>query len=197
MGQGVRTVLPMMIAEELEVDWTAIRVEQAQPGGAFRQVQLHTGGSDSVVGTYKALRTAGATAREMLVAAAAAAWGVSASACRPAHGFVFHDATNRRLSYGSLTDAASKLPVPRAPGLKAPSEFRILGKPVKRVDARAIVAGKAVYGLDVHLAGMVYASIERAPTLGARACERFTMPKRCKHPASLASRASRVVCTMA
>ena len=167
MGQGVRTVLPMMIAEELEVDWSSIRVEQAQPGGVFKDVQLHTGGSGSVEETFTPFRTAGAAAREMLVAAAATSWGVSPRACRAENGTVVHSATGRRRSYGSLTAAASRLTVPRSPQLKAPADFRILGKPVKRVDGQAIVTGKAAYGLDVYVPGMLYASIERAPTLGA------------------------------
>jgi CO/xanthine dehydrogenase Mo-binding subunit len=167
MGQGVRTVLSMMVAEELGVDWSSIRVEQAQPGGVFKNVQLHTGGSGSVEETYTPFRTAGAAAREMLVSAAADAWGVNSGSCRAESGFVVHPPTGRRQSYGSLVAAASRLTVPRSPRLKPPSEFKILGKPAKRVDGPAIVTGKAAYGLDIYVPGMLYASIERAPTLGA------------------------------
>ena len=167
MGQGIRTVLPMMIAEELEVDWSSIRVEQAPSGGLFKDVQLHTGGSGSVEETYMPFRTAGAAAKEMLIAAAASAWGVTAQTCRAENGSVVHAATGRRRWYGSLAAAASRLSVPRSPQLKSPAEFKILGKPIRRVDGPAIVTGKAAYGTDLYIPGMLYASIERAPTLGA------------------------------
>ena len=167
MGQGVRTLLPMMIAEELEVEWDRIRVEQASPGGRFSKVRLHTSGSSSSSDTYRLLRTAGAAAREILVTAAAATWGVEVASCRAERGAVLHTESGRRLTFGRLADAASGLPVPAAPALKDPGNFRILGHPTKRVDGTAIVTGAARYGLDVRLPGMLYASIVRAPTLGA------------------------------
>ena len=168
MGQGVRTILPMMVAEELEVDWTAVRVEQSEPGGKFAGVRLHTSGSGSSSGTYRTLRTAGAAAREMLVAAAAAAWSVDAGTCKAAHGRVRHVPTSRTLSYGELVARAATLPVPQSPALKDPKRFTLLGTPVKRVDGPAIVTGRAQYGLDVRVPNMLFASIERAPSLGGR-----------------------------
>jgi isoquinoline 1-oxidoreductase beta subunit len=167
MGQGVRTLLPMMIAEELEADWTKLRLEQAMPGLRFKDVQLHTSGSSSSSDTYLVLRRAGAAAREMLVAAAATRWTVPADACRAVSGSVVHVPSGRRLSYGQLALAAARLPVPEQPKLKDPADFRILGRPTKRVDGPDIVTGKARYGSDVQVPGMVYASIERAPVLGA------------------------------
>jgi isoquinoline 1-oxidoreductase subunit beta len=166
MGQGVRTLLPMMVAEELEVDWNRVHVAQPSPGGRFAGIELHTSGSSSSSSEYRTLRTAGAAAREMLVAAAAGGWGVDAASCQAAHGAVTHTPTGRRRTYGELADSAARLPVPRAPKLKAPAAFRLLGTPVKRVDGPDIVTGRARYGLDVRVPGMLVATIERAPTLG-------------------------------
>ena len=167
MGQGVRTLLPMMLAEELEADWTRIHLEQAMPGGRFQRMQLHTSGSGSSSGAYMALRRAGAAAREMLVSAAAASWKVPVEACRATRGVVVHGPTGRRLTFGQLADAASRLPVPAQPVLKDPSQFHLLGTPVRRVDGPAIVTGQAKYGLDVRVPGMLVATIERAPAFGA------------------------------
>jgi isoquinoline 1-oxidoreductase beta subunit len=167
MGQGVRTLLPMMLAEELEADWTRLHLEQAMPGGRFQRMQLHTSGSGSSSDSYLALRRAGAAAREMLVTAAAADWGVPVDSCRAARGVVIHSPTGRTRTFGQLAEAASRLPVPSAPALKDPSQFHLLGTPVKRVDGPAIVTGQAKYGLDVRVPGMLIATIERAPAFGA------------------------------
>jgi isoquinoline 1-oxidoreductase subunit beta len=167
MGQGVRTLLPMMIAEELEADWTKVRLEQAMPGPRFKNVELHTSGSSSSSDTYLVLRRAGAAAREMLVAAAAAQWTLPVDACRAERGTVVHAPSGRRLRYGQLAAAASRLTVPNEPRLKDPADFRILGHPTRRVDGPDIVTGRACYGADVRVPGMVFASIDRAPTLGA------------------------------
>ncbi len=166
MGQGVRTLLPMMIAEELEADWTTVRLEQAMPGGKFKDIELHTSGSSSSSDTYRVLRSAGAAAREMLIAAAAGLWSVTADSCRAENGTVVHVPSGRRRRYGQLVEAASRLPVPREPKLKEPHEFRLLGKPMRRVDGPDIVTGRARYGADVRVPGMLFAAIERAPTLG-------------------------------
>lgn len=168
MGQGVRTLFPMIIAEELDVPWKSIRVEQAEPGGIFKDIQLHTAGSESAQDAYAMFRLAGAAAREMLVQAAASGWGVPVAACTARQGTVRHAASGRRLSYGALADAASRLNVPVSPVLKHPRAFTVLGKGKLRIDGPAIVSGRARYGLDVGVPDMVYASIERAPTLGAR-----------------------------
>jgi isoquinoline 1-oxidoreductase beta subunit len=168
MGQGVRTLLPMMVAEELEADWRRIRVEQPVTGPAFKGVELHTSGSGSSRGTVMVMRRAGATAREMLVAAAAARWSVPATECQAKLGEVIHTPTGRKLSYGRLASEAARLPVPQDPKLKTPDQFTVLGKSRARVDGPDIVTGRARYGLDVKIPGMVYASIERAPVLGGR-----------------------------
>lgn len=165
MGQGVRTVLPMLVAEELGCDWTRVKVEQAWPGGPFTGIELHTSGSSSVEDSWQPCRVAGAAAREMLVAAAASLWGVKPESCQVENGAVRHAATRRSLEFGRLATRAARLPVPKTPALKPASSWTLLGKPMTRVDGPAIVTGKARYGLDVKLPGMLYASIERAPTL--------------------------------
>ena len=163
MGQGVRTSLPMILAEELDADWERVKLVQGIPSPALRN--LGTGGSYSVRGLWKPLRTAGAAAREMLVRAAADRLSVDAASLRTEKGFVI-DASGKRLSYGDLTAAASKLPVPASPKLKDPSRFRLIGKRMQRVEGKAIVSGKAEYGLDVRVPGMLFASIERPPVIG-------------------------------
>jgi isoquinoline 1-oxidoreductase beta subunit len=164
MGQGVRTSLPMLVAEELEVDLAAVELVQAVPGPEFKR--LRTGGSGSVYGSYAAMRKAGATAREMLVRAAAAQWGVDPTACRAERGAVIHDPTRRRLPYAALVEAASKLAVPADPRLKDTEDLRLVGRPTKRVDGPHIVTGRAVYGLDTRVPGMRQAVVARPPVLG-------------------------------
>jgi isoquinoline 1-oxidoreductase subunit beta len=166
MGQGVRTLLPMILAEELEADWARVRIEQASPSPRFKGIELHTSGSGSSSGSYRRLRTAGATAREMLIAAAAGAWAVDVKTCHARLGDVVHTPTGRRRGYGSLAASASRMPVPATPTLKDPAAFTLLGQSMKRVDGPAIVSGRAQYGMDVRVPGMLFASIERAPTLG-------------------------------
>ena len=143
MGQGVRTLLPMILAEELDADWTRVRIEQASPGPRFKGIELHTSGSGSSSAAYRRLRTAAAVAREMLVGAAAAAWGVDARSCRTERGAVVDDSSGRRTSYGDLATAAARQPVPSQPSLKDPSTFSLLGKAMRRVDGPAIVSGRA------------------------------------------------------
>lgn len=166
IGQGVRTSLPMIVAEELEADWSRIAVTQATTGLGFRS--LGTGGSWSIGGNWTPLRTAGATAREMLVSAAAAAWGVDRATCRADNGSVVHAPTGRRLGYGALVDAASKLPVPASPPLKDPKTFTIIGTRRPRIDGLPIVTGTATFGLDVRVPGMKFAAILRSPVIGGR-----------------------------
>lgn len=168
MGQGVRTALPMIVAEELEADWTTVHVEQAPAGRAYgNQV---TGGSTSVSESYTQLRRAGAIARELLIAAAAKTWGVGEDACRAQLGTVVHEPTGRALTFGQLVETAATLDVPAALDvpLKAAADFRLIGTRVERVDDPRIVAGSAVYGLDVRIPGMLFAAVARPPTLGAR-----------------------------
>ena len=166
MGQGVRTSLPMILAEELEVDVDSVELLQASPGPDFQD--MGTYGSRSTRTTWMTLRTAGAAAREMLVAAAAAQWGVEASACRAEKGRVLHSASNRSLGYGELAAAASRLPVPAAPALKPRSQWRVIGKDRRRVDAPRIVAGEPLFASDVQRPGMKFGSVIRCPVVGGK-----------------------------
>jgi isoquinoline 1-oxidoreductase beta subunit len=162
MGQGVYTALPMMVAEELDADWDAVRIEQSPARAPY---DTTTGGSDSVASTWLPLRQAGAAARAMLVSAAAAEWGVSAAECRTEPGAVLHPASGRRLGYGALASRAAKVPVPDLATLtlKAPEAYRLIGKPLVRRDAAAKGDGSAVFGLDVKVPGMLVASVARCP----------------------------------
>ena len=166
MGQGVRTTLPMMLAEELDAEWTQIRLKQAPTVAQFKGIRLRTSGSGSTVGTYSRLRIAGATAREMLIAAAASSWQVEPASCKASNGAVVHTATGRRRTYGELAELAAKQPVPKDPPLKKPADFIYIGKPRNRMDSAAIVQGQAMYGLDTQVPGMLYAVMARCPILG-------------------------------
>ena len=166
MGQGVKTAMPMIVAEELEADWTRVQVTQADADPAYGD--QFTVGSRSVRSGFEPLRQAGAAAREMLVGAAALTWKVPREACRARNGMVEHVATGRRLGYGDLAALAATLPVPADPPLKPSSEFRILGTRVPRVDTPDKVDGAAVFGLDVRVPGMVYATVARCPVFGGR-----------------------------
>ena len=165
MGQGVRTTLPMMLADELEGEWSQIRLEQAATVPRFKGIRLRTSGSGSTVGTYNTLRKAAATARVMLIGAAAEKWGVEPATCHAQSGAVTHPASGRKASYGQLADAASRRPVPENPPLKDPKDFRFIGKPMKRTDGNAILTGKATYGLDTRVPGMLYGVVKRCPYL--------------------------------
>lgn len=168
MGQGVRTALPMMLADELEADWSQIEIKQASPGVKFKGIRLRTSGSGSVFGTWLPLRNAGAAAREMLISAAAQKWNVGRETCRAEKGKVLHIPSGKRLTYGELAEAAAKLPVPEKPPLKDSKDFKFIGQPTKRIDGAAIVSGSAIYGLDVKVPGMRYAVIAHSPVLGGK-----------------------------
>ena len=165
MGQGVRTTLPLVLAEELDLDWNRVDLVQAMPGPEFRR--LGTGGSTSVSTTWTTLRQAGAAAREMLVAAAAQAWGVPAAQCRTELGMV-HGPGHRKAPYGELAEAAAKQPLPKAPRPKDPSQSRLLGRNTLRVDGPAIVTGKALFGLDTRRPGQRFATVLRCPVVGGQ-----------------------------
>ncbi|HEV8695751.1 MAG TPA: molybdopterin cofactor-binding domain-containing protein, partial [Lysobacter sp.] len=172
MGQGVMTSMPMLVAEELDVDWTKIKTEwtPADPkfgNPDFGGIQL-TAGSNSVRGMWKLLREAGATARVMLITAAAETWGVAGDACSTEKGEVVHQASRRRLRYGSLVDKAAALPVPKTVSLKAPKDFRLLGQPLPRLDIPEKVNGKAVFGIDVKRPNMLLARVVRCPVFGGK-----------------------------
>jgi isoquinoline 1-oxidoreductase subunit beta len=166
MGQGVRTSLPMLVAEELEADWDRVRVEPALTNIAYGNQE--TVGSTSVQDSWEPLRMAGATARQMLIRAAAENWGVSAAACRTESGSVIHTPSGRSLSYGELAGAASRLPIPADVRLKDPKDFRLIGRRLPRVDTPAKVSGSAVYGTDVRLPGMLFATVLRCPIIGGK-----------------------------
>jgi isoquinoline 1-oxidoreductase beta subunit len=170
MGQGVYTSMPMLIAEELNVDIRQIKVAIAPPNGALYGNALLggpqlTGGSTSVRDGWDKLRVAGAQVRMMLVTAASMRWNVDESLLKAENGFVTGP-KGKKASYGQLAEDAAHLPVPQAPKLKDPSEFRIVGKPTKRLDTPAKVNGTAEFGIDVKLPGMVYASLEQCPVIG-------------------------------
>jgi len=171
MGQGVTTALPMLLAEELEADWTKIRFEFAPADKAYIN-QLFgiqgTGGSSSVRAAWKPLREAGAQARTMLIAAAAQTWSVEPASCRAEAGTVIHTATNRRLTYGALAQRAAALPVPANVQLKDPKDWRLAGKPTKRLDTRFKVNGTAQFGIDVRVPGMLTALVARSPVFGGK-----------------------------
>jgi isoquinoline 1-oxidoreductase beta subunit len=201
MGQGVYTALPMLLAEELGVDWGAVRVEQAPIARVYGNVfmftegasadphargfaieaarwffyrvgtvlgLLITGGSTSVRDALLPMRAAGAAAREMLIAAAARRWGVPARDCVLERGRVLHPASAREHPIGELAGEAVRLPPPHAPRLRPRSEYRIVGRPVPRLDVPAKVDGSAVFGIDVRLPGMRYAAVKTSPAFGGR-----------------------------
>jgi len=172
MGQGVYTALPMLIAEELECDWTRIQVEAAPVNPAYNHTEWGplqgTGGSSSVRSTWMQFRKAGATARLMLVDAAAATWKVKPSACRAEKGFVIHDATKKKLSYGKLALNAAKMEPPKDVLLKDPKDFKVIGQSMKRLDTPEKVNGKGMFGIDVKVPGMLIAVVARSPVFGGK-----------------------------
>lgn len=164
MGQGVRTSLPMLVAEELDVEWSRVRFEQAIPHERYGN--MGTGGSRSIRSSWEPLRRAGAQARAMLVAAAAARWNVAPGECRTARGAVVHPTSGRRLDYGALAGEAAARPVPEDPPLQPKPEWTLLGTPAPRLDLDGKVDGSAVFGLDVRRPGMKFAAVVRCPVFG-------------------------------
>jgi CO/xanthine dehydrogenase Mo-binding subunit len=168
MGQGVRTSLPMIVADELDADWSRVRVVQADAHPA-KYGRMMTVGSTSVRGgAWMPLRQAGATARAMLVAAAASRWRVGAAECRTENGRVIHTATNRSAGYGELAQSAAALPVPARPTLKDPSQFKLIGTRVPLLDMRDKVSGGANFGADIRVPGMLFATVVHAPVFGGK-----------------------------
>jgi isoquinoline 1-oxidoreductase beta subunit len=169
MGQGILTAIPMLVAEELDADWSKVRGEHAPNDAAYYNPLLSqqaTGGSTAIRGFWQPVREAGAMARDLLVAAAAKTWAVDENGCRTENGEVIHDASGRRLSYGRLADAAAALPPRGAPFLKEPEEFRVIGRPTPRLDTPVKVDGSAVFGQDVRVPGMLTATVARCPVFG-------------------------------
>jgi isoquinoline 1-oxidoreductase subunit beta len=172
MGQGTYTSMPMLLAEELEVDLSQVRLEHAPPNDQLYAEPLfgvqETGGSTSVRGNWEPLRQAGATARSLLEAAAAQAWKVDANSCHAARGEVIHGPSGRRLSYGALADKAAALPLPRNIPLKDPKDFKLIGTSAKRLDAPDKVNGTAKFGIDVKVPGMKVALVAACPVFGGK-----------------------------
>jgi isoquinoline 1-oxidoreductase subunit beta len=166
MGQGAHTALAMILADELEAEWSKVRLGPTpeNPAGWLRP--MSTGGSRSVRSSWDPLRKAGATARAMLVAAAAETWKVEPATCHAENGAVLHAPSSRRLTYGALARKAATLPVPENPPLKDPKDFRLIGTRLRRLDTPPKVDGSAVFGIDVNVPGMLVASIERCPVFG-------------------------------
>ena len=170
MGQGVYTSMPMLIAEELNVNLDRIKVAIAPPNAVYVNALLGaqiTGGSTSVRDGWESLRQGGAQVREMLISAAAQKWGVEPSSLKAVNGMVL-GANGKKATYGQLAEAASKLPVPVKVTLKDPKDFTIVGKSTRRLDTPAKVNGTAEFGIDVKLPGMVYASLEQCPVIGGK-----------------------------
>src|SRR6516162_1907081 len=170
MGQGITTSLPMLVAEELQCDWSKVRFQFPSPEENLRRKrawgEMSTGGSRSVRTSQEYLRKAGAAAREMLIAAAAAQWGVPAAECQAANSIVAHKPSGRNLRYGEIAEAAAKLPPPSEPKLKDPKDWTLLGTPQKRLDTVEKVTGKPIYGIDVRVPNMLYAAIIQSPVFG-------------------------------
>jgi isoquinoline 1-oxidoreductase subunit beta len=170
MGQGVYTSMPMLIAEELNVDIKQIKVAIAPPGAAYTNALLGaqiTGGSTSVRDGWEKLRVAGAQVREMLRSAAAARWDVDLDQVKADKGMLTGP-KGKKASYGEMAEAASRQAVPEKPMIKDPKDFKIVGKATKRLDSPAKTNGTAEFGIDVKLPGMVYASLEQCPVIGGK-----------------------------
>jgi isoquinoline 1-oxidoreductase subunit beta len=180
MGQGVMTSMPMLVAEELDFDWTRIKTEWAGADAKYGNPnfggQQLTAGSNSVRGMWKVLREAGATARVMLVTAAAQTWGVAEHTCTTDKGEVIHQASGGRMKYGALVDKAATLPLPTGVALKDPKNFKVLGNSLARLDVPEKVNGTAVFGIDVKLPGLLTATVVRCPVFGGKVA-RFNADK--------------------
>src|SRR6266851_7731953 len=170
MGQGTYTSIPMLIAEELDVSLKQVWLEHAPPNEKLYANPLlgvqATGNSNAMRGAWKPLREAGATARMMLVVAAAKRWSVDANSCRAQDGEVFHQPTGRRLKYGELVSEAAQIPVPEHVTLKSPGDFKLIGTRAKRLDTPAKVNGTALYGIDARPAGVKIATLAQSPVFG-------------------------------
>ncbi len=186
MGQGIYTSLPMLINEELEADWSKIRVESAPVEAVYNHTAfgiMMTGGSTTTASEYDRFRKMGAMARIMLIAAAAQSWNVDPQSCHAEKGYVIHAPSGRRASYGSLAEAAAKIEPPKDVPLKDPKDFTIIGKPVRRLDTPSKTNGTAQFGLDVYIPGMLTAVVQRAPVFGGKLSVSM-QPKRKLFPAS-------------
>mgnify|MGYP000952891368 CR=1 FL=1 len=169
IGQNIYNTLPMLIAEELDVDWKDVRV--VRPDAHPKFGNQFTGGSSGTPGNWDAMRQMGAAGRHMLIAAAAQTWGVAAAECTTASGRIHHKASNRSAAYGELAAKAATMPAPefRTLKLKDPKDYKIIGTSTKSVEIKDIVTGKPIFGIDVKVPGMLYAVMQRTPVLGGKA----------------------------
>lgn len=172
MGQGTLTGLAQLVAEELDCDWARVTTEYPTPGTNLARGKVWksfaTGGSRGIRGSHDYVREGGAAARQMLVTAAANAWGVPAGGCTTAKGIITHGASGRRTTYGAVAEAAAKLQVPETVALKDPKDWTIAGRPLKRLDTADKLTGKQIYGTDLKLPGMLNAAIRQYPLFGAK-----------------------------
>jgi isoquinoline 1-oxidoreductase beta subunit len=172
MGQGAFTALPMLVAEELECDWSKVTAEFAAPHENLKRKRawgdMSTGGSRTIRGSQEALRKAGATAREMLIAAAAAQWAVPAGECQAALGVITHVPSGRSVRFGQVAAAAATVEPPKTVTLKPPAEWKLIGRPQRRLEIADKVRGKPLYGIDVQLPGMLYAAVSQSPVFGGK-----------------------------
>ncbi|MFL6796663.1 MAG: molybdopterin cofactor-binding domain-containing protein [Xanthobacteraceae bacterium] len=172
MGQGVLTALPMLVAEELECDWSKVKPQLAAPHENQRRRRIFgdmsTAGSRSVRSSHEPLRRAGAMARQMLISAAANTWNVPADECRAERSVVTHTPSGRSVRYGEIAEAAAHIEPPTQVVLKSPREWKLLGKPIRRLDVPDKVTGRTVYGIDVRVPGMLYAAVAQSPVFGGK-----------------------------
>jgi len=172
MGQGTLTGLAQMVTEELECDWTKVTTEYPTPGQSLARDRVwgsfSTGGSQGIRGSHDYVRKGGAVAREMLIEAAAAAWGVPKAECGAANSVITHKPSGRTTTYGKVAAAAAELFPPEHVTLKDPKDWKLIGKPVKRLDTLDKIAGKPVFGVDVEVPGMLHAAIRACPVFGGR-----------------------------
>jgi isoquinoline 1-oxidoreductase subunit beta len=172
IGQGSFTALPMIVAEELECDWTKVRAEYASANRTIREngvyKQMSTGGSSAVRRSREYLQQAGASARVRLIEAAARQWGVPASECEARESKVIHKASNRTLGYGTLAPAAARITLDQEPAIRTPDQYKLIGKPMARLDTPLKIDGSAKYGIDTRLPGMLYAAASACPVFGGK-----------------------------
>src|SRR5438067_2120268 len=170
MGQGTITGLAQLVAEELECSWSNVRIEYPTPGESVKRKrpwgEFSTGGSRGIRESHEYVRKGGATARMMLVQAAANQWKVPVSECTVSEGVITHGASKRKVTYGKVAEAAARLEQPKDVPLKDPKSWKIVGKPIKRLDTADKVNGKMVYGIDLKMPGMLNAAIKASPVFG-------------------------------